>query len=240
MRVLEIWRYPVKSMQGERLDAVEVTATGLVGDRRFALFDGESGLGLTARRHPELLHAYGRLGPDGGAEIRLPDGTPSRDDADLSSWLGRRVQLRAADSPADARDDRRFENPSDFEDEAAPWDVFHGGRDAFHDMDGGAVSLVSTGSLRGWDRRRFRSNLLLDGVGEDDLVGDTVRVGGAVLRVFAPITRCVMTTREQPDDISRDLDVLRTIHRDRGGRLAVAAAVTHGGQISVTDELTLG
>ena len=239
MRVLEIWRYPVKSMQGERLDAAGVTATGLVGDRGFALFDAESGLGLTARRHPELLHAFGRLGAEGAAEITLPDGTRSRSDADLSSWLGRRVELRTADSPADSRDDRRFENPSDFEDEAAPWDVFNGARDAFHDMEGGAVSLVSTGSLRGWDRRRFRSNLLLGGAGEDDLVGDTVRVGSAVLHVLAQIPRCVMTTREQPGDISQDLDVLRTIHRDRNGYLAVAAAVSQAGTISVADKLAL-
>lgn len=236
MRLQEIWRYPVKSMQGERLDVVEVTTTGLVGDRRFALFDVESGFGLTARRHPELLQAYGRLGPDGAAEITLPDGTSARGDADLSCWLGRPVELRAADSPVGARD-RRFENPSDFEDETAPWDVFRGAHGAFHDVVDGAVSLVTSGSLHGWDHRRFRSNLLFDGAGEDDLVGDTVRVGSTVLRVLAPIPRCVMTTREQPGGISRDLDVLRTIHRDRGGRLAVTAAVTQPGRVSVADTL---
>jgi uncharacterized protein len=96
---------------------------------------------------------------------------------------------------------------------------------------------VSTGSLRGWDRRRFRSNLLVDGSGEDDLVASTVRIGSAVLRITAPIPRCVMTTRDQPGGIPRDLDVLRTIHRDRGGLLAVAATVVQTGVVTVGDSL---
>src|SRR5262245_8686596 len=107
MRVLELWRYPVKSLQGERLDSVAVTADGLDGDRRFAIYDLESGLGLTARRVPELLFASARLRADGGVDITLPDGSLARDDGALSAWLGRRVALR----PHDADVARRFENP---------------------------------------------------------------------------------------------------------------------------------
>jgi hypothetical protein len=50
LRVLELWRYPVKSLQGERLDSVAVTSDGLKVDRRFAIYDVETGFGLTARR----------------------------------------------------------------------------------------------------------------------------------------------------------------------------------------------
>ena len=57
MRVQEIWRFPVKSMQGERIDAAEVEAQGLRGDRAFALFDTRTGFGLTGRRVPQLLFA---------------------------------------------------------------------------------------------------------------------------------------------------------------------------------------
>jgi len=39
MRVAELWRYPVKSLQGERLDTADVGAQGLPGDRQWALFD---------------------------------------------------------------------------------------------------------------------------------------------------------------------------------------------------------
>jgi hypothetical protein len=96
VRVLELWRYPVKSLQGERLDAVAVSESGFEGDRRFALFDLETGFGLTARRIPELLFASARLTPEGEAEITLPDGSIAADDDALSAWLGRKVQLRRA------------------------------------------------------------------------------------------------------------------------------------------------
>src|SRR5919201_6484198 len=107
MRVLELWRYPVKSLQGERLDSVTVTSDGLEGDRRFAIYDVETGFGLTARRVPELLFASARLRDDGGVEITLPDGSPARDDDALSEWLGRRV----TPCSHDARGPRRYENP---------------------------------------------------------------------------------------------------------------------------------
>ena len=93
MRVTELWRFPVKSLQGERLDAVEVTEAGLAGDRAWALRDEATGLFLTARREPQLLFGSARLGDDGRAVVTLPDGTVAADDAALSAWLGRPVQL---------------------------------------------------------------------------------------------------------------------------------------------------
>jgi uncharacterized protein YcbX len=99
------------------------------------------------------------------------------------------------------------------------------------------VSLVSIATIGDWDRRRFRSNVLLDGEGEDDLVGSEVELGEARLNVGAHIERCVMTTRAQAGSIERDLNVLRTIARERGNRLAVAALVSRPGTIRVGDEL---
>jgi len=234
MRVLEIWRYPVKSLQGEQLGRVDLGPAGLEGDRRYALFDVETGFGLTARRQPELLFASATATTGGPPTITLPNGAEARDDDTLSDWLGRRVELRCTDH----QDVRRYENVSDFENEpTSAWEPFDGASGAFHDIEGATVSLLSTASIGDWDRRRFRPNLLLDGSGEDDLVGSRVRTGAAVLAVNAPIERCVMTTRPQPGSIDRDLDVLRTIHRQRGGRLAVGAVVVSPGQVRVGDEL---
>ena len=50
-----------------------------------------------------------------------------------------------------------------------------------------------------------------------------------------PIDRCVITTRPQPGGIERDLDVLRTVNRDRAGNLGVGAMVTTTGHIAVGD-----
>lgn len=233
MRVLELWRYPVKSLLGEQLDSVRVTPDGFEGDRRFAIYDLETGFGLTARRVPELLFASARLCEDGSAEITLPDGSIPQSDDELSEWLGRRVALRSSDASVT----RLFENPEDFEHDS-DWAPFEGADGPFHDSARARISLVSTGTIGAWDRRRFRSNVLLEGEGEDDLVGSAVELGDVGIDVGNNIERCVMTTRPQAGGIERDLDVLRTIARERGNNLAVGALVSRPGHVRVGDELT--
>jgi MOSC domain-containing protein len=232
VRVLELWRYPVKSLLGERLDSVPVTADGFEGDRRFAIFDLETGFGLTARRVPQLLFASARLREDGGAEITLPDGRVANSDAELSEWIGRPVALRSCDSSIT----RLYENPADFEHDS-DWEPFEGADGPFHDSARTRVSIVSTATIGDWDPRRFRSNVLLDGDGEDHLVGSAVQLGDARLDIGKQIDRCVMTTRPQAGGIERDLNVLRTIARERGNNLAVGALVAHPGDVRVGDEL---
>ena len=236
MKVTELWRYPVKSLQGERCDRVRVDADGLFGDRRFALFDRETGFGLTSRRVPELLYASARWHDDGSVDITLPDGTVARDDDALSAWLGRNVELRTADFDAT----RSYEVPLDIETESEDsWVTFNGARGPFHDSRRTRVSLVSTGSVGDWDARRFRANVVLDGDGEDALTGRRVQIGDAVLDVTKQIDRCVMVNRPQPGGIQSDVSVLRTIMRTRGGRLAIGALVLTAGTISVGDDLVV-
>jgi uncharacterized protein YcbX len=98
--------------------------------------------------------------------------------------------------------------------------------------------LVSIITIGGWDRRRFRANVYVDGEDEDALVGSTVAVGDAVLDVDMRIERCVMTTRPQAGGIERDLDVLRTVNRERNGCLAVGALVAQTGVVRVGDTVT--
>ena len=165
-------------MQGERLEAAEVEPQGLRGDRAFALFDTETGLGLTARRVPQLLFAAAAYRNDGAVTITLPDGTTADDDRALSDWLGRPVTLRAAAEPGE----RVFENPADFEHDAV-WEPFRGSTGAFHDSGKVHVSLLSLATIADWPRRRFRANVLLDGGGEDALVRSRVGLGDAELYV---------------------------------------------------------
>ena len=231
MRVLELWRYPVKSLQGERLDRASVTPAGLNGDRRYAIVDVDSGLGLTGRREPRLLFASATLRED-GVDITLPDGSVAANDSDLSDWLGRAVTL------VDAReaDGGSYECPID-EDEELQWFTYNGPGMAFHDAGVWRVSLISTATLGTWEPRRFRANVLLDGEGEDDLVGKDVTLGDVGLRVSSRIVRCVMVTRPQPDGIERELDVLKTINSEREGCLAIGAVVTRPGDIAPGDQL---
>jgi hypothetical protein len=232
VRVTELWRYPVKSLQGERVEAAELTAQGVAGDRRWALFDPGTGFGLTARRAPQLLHASARLRDDGGVELALPDGTVARDDEALSAWLGRPVALRSTDEVRG----RRYENTSDVEAEADDsWETFEGSEQAFHDAF--AVTLLSVATIGNRPMRRFRPNVVVEGE-EDGLVGRSVRIGGAVVQVTDRVTRCVMVTRSQPGGIEVDRDVLRWIHRERGGELAVGGPVVRPGPVCVGDEVT--
>src|SRR6185369_288802 len=88
MRVAELWRYPVKSMAGERLEAAALTGDGLDGDRVAWVEDPRGGL-VTARTRPRLLGHHATLGPDGGV---LVDGRPWDDAA-----VARDVALAADD-----------------------------------------------------------------------------------------------------------------------------------------------
>jgi uncharacterized protein len=229
VRIAELWRYPVKSLQGERVESARVGEQGLEGDRRWALFDVRTGLGLTARRHPQLLWASASLA-SGALVITTPDGTPDATSEGLSDWLGWPVELRTVDDPRP----RRYENAVDPETERQ-WEAFDGARGSFRDSDEAAVSLISTGSLGDWDARRFRPNVVLDGAGEAALVGSRVSLGGAVLQVRRRLQRCVLVTRPQPGGIEKDLGVLRAVHRMHGGTIAVGAGVVATGTLREGD-----
>lgn len=225
VRVLQMWRYPVKSVGGERLDSVSVDAAGLVGDRRWALVESADGGLITARRDPVLLAATAELsGP--GLRVRLPDGSvvdsddgPSVIASAFGQLLGRAVRLI---------DSTRERPAGDRGDSAVP---------GLPDDPGQArVSLVSERTLGQWDARRFRSNLLLSEGGEDELIGSRVRLGDALLAVNAGIARCVMVTREQPC-LPRDRRVLRVVNAERDGMLAVGATTVQPGRIEVGDRL---
>ncbi len=229
MRVLELWRYPVKSLGGERLESVEVSEVGLKGDRAWGLFEPSSNTVLTARRAPELLFASARMVGD-EVVITLPDGTETNDDSALTSWLGREVTLvRPTDEGA------TYENPLDVEHDA-DWVSWQGPAGSFHDSKRSQISLVGRDSLEGRDIRRFRSNVVVEGGGEDRFVGSQMKLGTALLDITKQIDRCVMVTRPQPG-LERDLDVFRDLVKRRNNLLSVGALVIEAGTVSLDDEL---
>jgi uncharacterized protein YcbX len=230
--VEEIWRYPVKSLGGERLARAEVGALGIDGDRRWGIVDVATGRVLTGRRTPELLLARARhLGP-GRVGITLPDGTETTSDDDLSDWLGRRVALQASGRPG--ADPPAFEVPDPDE---QGWHLAGAADGAWHDSARTRLSLVSRTTVGEWDPRRFRSNVLLRGEGEDALVGATVGLGTARLAVSKQVSRCVMVGRPLPG-LAADGTLLRTLLRERSGTLAVGALVRAPGTVAEGDEVT--
>jgi uncharacterized protein len=109
--IAALWRFPVKSMPGERLDQAEVTERGVVGDRAFALIEAKTGKVVSAKNQklgPAMLGCRAEFteSPREGEQpppvrIMLPDGTSSTSDAPgidatLSGYLGRDVTLARA------------------------------------------------------------------------------------------------------------------------------------------------
>lgn len=234
MQVTELWRYPVKSIGGERLTSANIGPLGIEGDRGWGVFDVETGNVLTARRSPGLLMMSARV-VDGDVIITLPDGTDiesAKADTPLSIVLDRSVELRAAGDEGGT-----YENPMDVENDA-DWVSWTGPAGAWHDSGRSRVSLVSTGSLGDWDIRRFRTNIVVDGSDEDDFVGASIGIGDdLVLDVTKKIDRCVMVTRPQPG-LDRDLELLKQINRERESCLSIGAVITTPGSVAVGSSVT--
>ena len=120
-RISEIWRYPVKSMAGERVDAVEIRTLGMHADRMWAVRDLKLGATTSAKRLPTLMFLTARFaatppadaGPGNAPEVLVgfPDGTEvsSSDPAvhsRLSAYLDHDVELRPL-PPLDAKGEYR-------------------------------------------------------------------------------------------------------------------------------------
>ena len=203
-----LWRYPIKSIGGERLDVAEVAEFGIVGDRGWGLVDEETGNVLTARRAPVMAMRDRRrcAGDDHEGDV-------------LRTSADQRL-ARSAGPPERAGDTAHLREPMDFENDA-DWISWQGPAGTWHDSGRSRVSIV--GTALHWDGRRFRSNVLVDGAGEDDLIGERVTIGTATLNVTKGIDR-VMVTRPQPG-LDRDLSVLTTILRADVTTLSVGATV---------------
>jgi len=246
MNITHIWRFPVKSMQGETLTTATVDSNGIVGDRHWCLRDVDSGRNLTARREPKLLFASAKIvGVDPlEVEVAIPDGPTIRalgtDDDDrainaaLSDWIGRAVELRVATSDGIGT----YETQAD-ETETGDWFTWQGPPGSYHDSTRTRVSVVSASTMRDWDPRRFRINVIVDGDSENELVGQSVEVGTVTLDVLKQIDRCVMTTRPQPGGIERDLSVLKTLVGEMDNMLGIGAVISAGGTITVGDAITI-
>ncbi len=251
MRLTQITRYPVKSLQGEVVSSAEIERDGLRGDRCWGISDETTGKVLTGRRAPHLLFASAALALDGTPVITLPTGPTcsgpgTQTDAALSEWLDKPVRLVSSMGAPGARAEY-FADATDDASEAIEWTM---PADRF--VDAQPLLVLTTASLRtaaalhpegDWQLRRFRPNLVVDVDGdgwvEDAWCGRSIlRIGSVELRPQEPCIRCTMVTRPQPD-FEEDRDIFRTLARHHGGRFGAWTAVTAGGTVRVGDEVCL-
>src|SRR5436305_2926171 len=208
--VVALWRYPVKSMMGEELNAAEVTERGLVGDRQFAVVDASTGK-VAGAKNPrkwgnffDFRAAYVEP-PQRGSKLpavrlTLPDGTVVTSEQPdvaqvLSRALGREVAFAEAQHDGESSGAQAEEYWPDMEgldcrDTVTEWELPAG---TFFDL--AVVHLLTKATIerlralypeRRVDARRFRPNIVVatgpdrQGFVENDWIGQTIAIGDEV------------------------------------------------------------
>jgi uncharacterized protein YcbX len=262
--VVGLWRYPVKSMMGEELNAVEITERGFLGDRQFALVDAATGK-VAGAKNPrkwgnffDLRAAYVEP-PEANAtlpavRLTLPNGTALTTESEnvndvLSSALGRGVELTQLRAEQESSAEEYVPDIEGLEhrDTVTEWALPAG---TFYDL--AVVHLLTTATLDRlrelypagrFEARRFRPNIVIStaerGFVENDWLGRTLTVGNTVrLRITRPCPRCVMTTLAQ-GDLPKDPGILRTAAQNNAANVGVYADVISAGPIHRGDLVVL-
>ena len=210
MKVTEIWRYPVKTMAGEKLPRVRVGPLGLEGDRVVHVEDAR-GQVITSRSHPRFLAHKGTLGPDGEP---LVDGRP---------WGSPEVAAAVAAIGGPGAQLVRFDGAERFD--VLPLLVATDGAIAAFGHDGRRLrpNIVVGG---------------VEGLAEREWPGGCLRIGKVLIGVQDLRSRCIMTAYD-PDTQVRDKDITRDIYRRFEGKLALNCFVIEGGEVAVGDTVLL-
>ena len=213
MYVAELWRYPVKSLGGERLDEVELALEGIPGDRLVHVRSGH-GRVVTSRVRPKLLGLRGSLSAGGEP---LVDG-------------------RAWDAP-----ESHVAVGAALGNVPGGWELVRD--DSLERFDVLPLSIATDGGIAalGHDGRRLRPNIVVGGVeglAERGWPGRMLRIGDAWISIARLRPRCVMTTFD-PDTQVQDSSVLQRIVDEFGGSLALDCSVVRPGRIRVGDEVSL-
>ncbi len=224
-----IFRYPVKSMAGERLETAEMGWHGLEGDRRLAFRrrDDRSGMPwLTASALPDLL-LFAPLRREDGAQADLPTHVRTPDGEarpvfgeDLAAEVGRRY--------------------------GAPVQMMQLRNGIF---DEASISVIASETVReigrlagrSLDIRRFRPNIVVrllrsDPFQEDEWVGGALSFGegddAPAMAVTMRDVRCSMVNLD-PDSASPAPEVMKAVVREHQNTAGIYGAVTRVGQLAV-------
>jgi uncharacterized protein YcbX len=263
--VASLYRYPVKSMMGEELNATRIGAKGFQGDRVFALADAETGKIASAKnpsKWPTLFSFRATFteplnGSDSlpAALITFPDGsTITTEDKDiatrLSFNLGKPVRfLKSAPAAGTLEeywaDIDGLAKRDVVTDEAMPAETF---------FDLGMIHLLTTATLDSYralypegrfEPRRFRPNLVIQtapdfkGFPENEWDKKILTIGSEVkIKITGPCGRCVMTTLPQ-GDLPKDTGILKTAARHNQARVGAYASVLQGGVIRAGDPVQI-
>ncbi|SEG99998.1 hypothetical protein SAMN05444920_114274 [Nonomuraea solani] len=226
-QVVELARYPVKSLGGERLTSARITAAGVAGDRSWAVYteDGGIGSGKTTRRFRRidgLLALRAHLDDGEVPLVVLPDGREHRADdpaagQTLSTLLGRPLRLRRQTS------------------------IPHHDESPIHLITTAAVRKLEGLLGEPVDIARFRANIVLEVEGDDFIEdawqGRHLTIGDQVELCIGPgMPRCVMVGLPQPcAGLGSDTRLLKLLGRVHQVRFGLQASVVRGGTVQRGD-----
>jgi uncharacterized protein len=267
--VVGLWRYPVKSMMGEELNAAEVTEGGLVGDRRFAVVDAATGKVAGAKNprkwgnffdfraaYVEPPQTKSKLP---AVRLTMPDGTivtSEQPDLEqiLSSALGRPVafaQARGNGEASGATAEEYWPDMAglDHRDTVTEWELPTG---TFFDL--AVVHLLTTATIERlrvlypegrFEVRRFRPNIVVAtepdarGFVENGWIGQTIAVGDEVRLQITGPCPRCVMTTLPQGDLPKDPGILRTAAQHNQANVGVYANVVAGGTLRRGDPVTL-
>jgi len=233
--VKSLWRYPVKSMLGEKLEQVTINSRGVIGDRAYALVtqEGKLGSGKSSGSHARmegLLHLQTRTVNE-RVEVVFPEGESfSIHDAKLIDKLEDFLEM----------DEAKISVQSE--------EVSHS-NGAYFDAE--AIHILTTASLNALqkacpnnvvDERRFRANIVLDTqLLDHELDGKHIKIGGTELQIVYPTERCRMITMDQAaaselPSLSDEANILRTVANEFDVCIGLYAKVIKQGNIKVSDQ----
>ncbi|EPE96955.1 MOSC domain-containing protein [Rhizobium grahamii] len=232
--ISELWRYPVSSTSGEKLEQCEVTANGVVGDRRFALVDAATG-GVAYperdKRWQRAIFVKSRIVSDGDVEVQVPGhdwwsvDAPRLTEA-LTAFFEFEVSVRPYERAGSTSADIVFANNRY---EVSP----------LHLLTSASVDHLKAIHPDGDpDRRRFRPNVYLEtdadlsGFAELQWIDAHVRLGDIPATVIAPTKRCGFTIIAQ-DGLENDPEILRNVMKFGNRNMGVYCRPDEPGFISV-------
>src|SRR6266545_4533837 len=267
--VVGLWRYPVKSMMGEELNAAEVTERGLVGDRRFALVDTSTGK-IAGAKNPrkwgnffDFRAAYVEP-PERGSKLpavrlTLPDGTVVTSEQPdlaqiLSNALGHEVAFAEAKGDGESSSATAEEywpdlEGLDFRDTVTDFELPAG---TFFDL--AVVHLLTTATIdhlrelypQGrFEVRRFRPNVVVatgpdeQGFVENEWIGHTVAIGDNVRLRITGPCPRCVMTTLPQGDLPKDAGILRAAAQNNHANVGVYADVIAGGTTRRGDRVAL-
>jgi uncharacterized protein YcbX len=267
--VVGLWRYPVKSMMGEEVNAAEVTERGLIGDRQFAVVDAETGKVAGAKNPRKWGNFFDFRAafiepPEWksklpAARITLPDGTDLTSDQPdlaqiLSKALGREVTFAQAQHGEESSGATAEEYWPDMEglenrDTVTEWELPAG---TFFDL--AVMHVITTATidrLRAlypegrFEIRRFRPNIVVatgpdaNGFVENDWIDRTAAIGDEVRLRVTGPCPRCVMTTLPQGDLPKDAGILRTAAQHNQANVGVYAEVIAGGTIRRGDSVTI-